>query len=309
MLVNDMLAEVRAISDENNTTDVSDTDILSALNRAQQKLARIAAKRYSPLFMREIVLSSFSGREVTLPESALSLTINQVDVREGDNYYRINIAPMTAMTDLENSSSTSRPQFYSLRGNKLLVYPTPATGVQLRVRYQIRPDKLVTSQGRITSFDSPNFYIYVDSLGSDLTTSIAELKAFVNVVDSTTGLIKGTMQINSIDTTQKRLTIKTASLNRTTVFGHAVDSIIPTDIEYDDYVCIADGTCIPTLTRDYSDFLIQHAVVEILNRLGIPSQEAYGKLKELEQDVNEMWSGRPERIQIRQANRHWLRRP
>lgn len=307
MLVNEMLDSVRQISDENNTTDISDSDIVASLNRAQQKLVRMAVKRYAPMFLRETTISTFSGREATMPESAFGLSINQIDVNENGNYYRVHLAPLQTMVDLENSQS-GRPEYYAIRGNKLLIYPTPSTGTSLRVRYQIRPPKLVLSQGRITSYDSGNGYIYLDSLGSDLTTSITQLKAFVNIIDSTTGLVKGTCQISGINTTSNRLTIKNASLDRSTVFGQTVSTTLPTDIELDDYLCIADGTCIPTLVVDYTDYLVQYTVVETLNRLGIPAQEAYAKLKELEDDVNSIWAGRPQSIQVRQANRHWLRR-
>lgn len=307
MLVNDMLEEVRRLSDEDNTSDIADVDILASLNRAQQKLARIAARHYAPMFMRESTISTFSGREATLPEAANGLIINQVDVNENGTYFQVYPGTMRNMVALESAGTTSRPEFFVIRGNKMLLYPQPSNGVSLRVRYQIRPSKLVLSQGRITSYDSNSGYLYLDALGDDLTTSITELKAFINIVDSTTGLIKSTHQISAIDTSQKRLTIKAASLDRSTAFGNTVSTTLPTDIDYDDYVCIADGTCIPTLVVDYSDYIIQFSVVETLNRLGIPAQEAYSKLKELEDDVMAMWAGRPISIQISQRNRHWLR--
>jgi hypothetical protein len=307
MLVDEMLAAVRQLSDEDNTSDIADSDILGSLNRGQQRLVRMAAKRYEPMFMRESTITSFSGREATLPDNSYALTINTVDISESGTYFRVYPAPIRSMTELE-TGTTSRPQYFAVRGNKLLLYPTPAAGTTLRLRYQIRPPKLVGNQGRITSYDSVNNYLYLDAIGTELTTSIAELKAFINIVDSSTGLLKSTLQISAIDTAQKRLTIKTSGLNRTTVFGNTVDVALPADIEYDDYVCIADGTCVPTLVSDYSDYLIQYAVVETLNRLGIPAQEANVRLKELEDDVSTMWAGRPVSIQVAQFNRHWNRK-
>jgi hypothetical protein len=176
------------------------------------------------------------------------------------------------------------------------------------VRYQIRPPDLVENQGRITSYDSGSTLLYVDTLGSDLTTSITSLQAFVNIIDGTTGLVKGTLQVSAIDTTAKKLTFKTSSLDRSVVFGQTVSTSLPTDIEQDDYVTIANGTCIPTLTRDYSDFIIQSAVLETLNRLGVPSQEAYARYKELEDDVLLMWTGRPSGTRVQSSSRHWNKR-
>ena len=308
MLVDTMLTDIRALAEEDNTEDVSDADLLSSLNRAQQQLVRIAIKKYEPMFMREATITSFSGREATIPEQAYALNIDSVDVVDNSRFYRVYPAPIRHMTQLETSGTTSIPRHYSVRGNKLLLYPTPASGVQLRVRYQIRPPKLVKSEGRITDIDElSSGILYVNSLGDNLTTSVDALKAFVNIVDSTTGLVKSTAQISALDTSTNKITIKTASLGRTTVFGQTVDTSLSTDIALDDYVTIADGTCIPTLVADYSDYLIQFSVVETLNRLGVPSQEAASRLRSLEEDVNTMWAGRPSTSKVTSKNKHWSR--
>lgn len=308
MLVDNMLQEIRALADEDNTEDVSDSDLLSSLNRAQQQLVRIAVKKYEPMFMREATISSFNGREATMPEQAYALNIDSVDVIDNTRYYRVYPAPIRHMTELETTGTSSIPRHYSVRGNKILLYPTPSNGVQIRVRYQIRPPKLVSSQGRITNIDElSSGILYVNSLGSDLTTSIDNLKAFVNIVDSATGLVKSTVQISDIDTEERKLTIKTASLDRSEVFGQTVSSSLSTDISLDDYVTIADGTCVPTLVADYSDYLIQFSVVETLNRLGVPSPEATSRLRSLEEDVETMWSGRPSMSKVTAKNRHWSR--
>lgn len=307
MIVDDLVEEVRVLSDEDNTSDISDANIVASLNRAQQKLVRMATKKYEPMFLREVNISTFSGRQATIPELAVASIVSSVDVIEGNNTYRIDIAPIRKLVDLENTSSTSRPIYYAIRGDKILLYPTPSSGTTIRVRYQVRPPSLVVTQGRITTIDDANTTLYVDSLGSDLTTSIASLKAFVNVIDSTTGIVKGTLQISNITTAQNKIAFKTASLDRDTVYGQTVDTSLPTDIALDDYICLASGTCVPTLSVDFTDFLIQYSVVETLNRLGIPAQEAYAKLKELQDDVDSMWTGRPKSRQVRNSNRHWLR--
>lgn len=307
MIVDDLVQEVRQLSDEDNTSDISDANIVASLNRAQQKLVRMATRKYEPMFMREVNISTFSGRQATIPELAVASIISAVDVVEGNNTYRVDVAPIRKLVDLENTASTSRPIYYAIRGDKILLYPTPSSGTTIRVRYQIRPPSLVLTQGRITTIDDANTTIYVDSLGDDLTTSIASLKAFVNIIDSTTGIVKGTLQISNITTAQNKIAFKTASLDRSTVYGQTVDTALPTDIALDDYICLASGTCVPTLSLDFTDFLIQYSVVETLNRLGIPAQEAYATLKELQDDVDSMWTGRPKSRQVRTSNRHWLR--
>lgn len=308
MLVNDLIAEVRLASDEENSEDISDADILKFLNKGQQKLVRIATRHYEPMFMREATISSFSGNEATIPEQAFGLHIDSVDAVRNNRKYRVYPAPIRHTVDLESTGNTDTPTHYAIRGNKILLYPTPSSSTSLRVRYQIRPPLLVKQQGRITNIDNTSSgYINVNDIGSDLTTSIDSLQAFVNIVDGTTGLVKGTVQVSALDETSNKITIKTSSLDRSEVFGQTVATSFPTDIGLDDYVTIANGTCIPTLLRDYSDYLIQYATVDVMNKLGVNSQEAYAKLKELEDDVTAMWSGRPSTRRVTNKNRHWSR--
>jgi hypothetical protein len=131
------------------------------------------------------------------------------------------------------------------------------------------------------------------------------LKAFVNIVDGTTGLVKATVQINSLTTSTKTLAIKTSGLARSVVFGRTVSSALPTTISLDDYVCLAYGTCIPTLVRDYDDYLLASATLEIKRRMGEDTQAEYGHFRELEADIEKMWSGRPQSARVARRNGHW----
>lgn len=308
MLVDQLIQEVRLLTDEENEEDISDDDILKFLNKAQQKLVRLASRHYEPLFMREATISSFSGNEATIPEQSFGVSVDAVDVIQTNRKYRVYPTPIRHAVDLETTGTTTIPTHFALRGNKILLYPTPSTGTQIRVRYQIRPPDLVKQQGRITNIGSiSSGIIYVDDIGSGLTTSISNLQAFINIIDGTTGLVKGTVQVAALDESSNKITIKTASLDRSTVFGQTVSTSFPSDIELDDYVCIANGTVIPTLIRDYTDYLIQNASVSCLNKLGISSQEAYATLKELENDVMNMWTGRPSTRRVTHKNRHWSR--
>lgn len=305
-----MITAVRDIADEQNTTDLTDTEILAALNRGQQRFVRLANRHYEPLFMRETNISTYSGREATIPEYANGMIIDQIDVISGTRAYRVYQIPIRDASNIDDTSYTSSiPQHYAIRGNKVLLYPKPQSSVTIRVRYQLRPPELVTSQGRITNIDSLSSNIlYVNSVGSDLTTSITALKAFVNVVDGTTGDVKDTLQISAIDSSSGKLTFKSASLDRSTVYGQTVSTSLSTDIALDDYITLAYGTCIPTFSSDYSDFIIQHAVVEVLNRMGVPSQEMYAKYKELEDDTKAMWAGRPYSKRVQQRSKHFGRK-
>lgn len=308
-LVDDLVDQVRDQTEEENTEDISNSDILQALNRAQQKLVRLASRHYQPMFQRETSITSFTGRRATIPDVAFGFIVDQVDVLQGETAYRVYPAPATHLTDYENNSSSLLPRHYFIQGQDILLFPNPSQGTTVRVRYQLRPPRLVLQQGRVTNIDSiASNILSVDALGSDLTTSVDSLNAFVNIIDGTTGVVKKTMQIAALDTTAKTVTFKSSGLERTTVFGQTVSTSLTTDdVALDDYVTIANGTCIPTLVMDYDDFLIQHAVVSIKRRFGEPTGEDKQELMELEEDVRLMWAGRPAGRKVTKKNRHWGR--
>lgn len=308
-LVDDLVDQVRDQTEEENTEDISNDDILQALNRAQQKLVRLASRHYQPMFQREATITSFNGRRATIPETAFGFIVDQVDVLQGETAYRVYPAPATHLTDYENNSSSLLPRHFFIQGQDILLFPNPSEGTRVRVRYQLRPPRLVLQQGRITNITNiASNEITLDAIGSSLTTSVDGLNAFVNIVDGTTGIVKKTMQVASINTTSKVVTFKSSGLERTTVFGQTVSTSLSTDdVDLDDYLTIANGTCIPTLVMDYDDFLIQHAVVAIKRRFGEPTAEDKQELLELEEDVRLMWAGRPASRKVTKKNRHWGR--
>jgi hypothetical protein len=309
----ELLSQVRSQMDEENTTDLTDPVILQALNRGQQKLVRLAGRRYAPIFKREVELTGDGTREFTIPEQAFGLVVNEVVAVSGGVTYPVEPAELRQMTEYDNDSTTSSiPLYYAQVANKLRLYPTPRTGTTVRIRYQVRPPELVKSQGRITTVDVASNRLYLDALGSDLTTNINALKAFINVVDGTTGLVKVTLQVNGIDEDNLAITHKTTGLDRVTVFGQTVAVAIPTTgdttVNQDDYVCIANGTAVPTLLQDYYDYLVQYAVVELKRKTTEPSQEDYAALKELEDDVKSMWAGREATRRVEKRSPYWGRR-
>lgn len=307
MLVNDIIEELRGQVDESNVEDLTPDFLLKVLNRGQTKLVRLVSRRANSIFKAESPDLTPTGREITLPSGVFGLMINQVIAIRGDRTYRVDPADLRQLTDWESESPGSGsgvPIYYAQVGNKVRLFPAPS-GVTLRIRYQFRPPPLVLAQGRITGFDDVAVSIDLDELGEDLTTSIAQLKAFVNIIDPVTGLIKATLQVNGIDTDNNTLTFKTAAPDRTTVFGLDVDTALPTSIALDDYVCLASGTCVPTLLGDYYDFVLQHAVVAIRRKTGEPTSEDMAELAQLEKDVLAVRAGRESGRRVTKSNPFW----
>jgi hypothetical protein len=306
LLVNDLLDQLRVAVDEANTSDISDAELLQALNRGQTKLVRLATRKFAPMFRRETNITTTAGsREIELPDLAFGLVVNEVDVIKSGQAYRVDPASLSQLTGYDGSGTTDVPLYYAQQGNKLKLYPTPSGGVIVRVRYQVRPPQLVKQQGRVTTIVSGSNYVEVDALGSSLTTSIAALGAFVNWVDGLTGLVRATLQVSAIDTTNRRVTFKSASLDRSTVFGQTVSTSLPTDGAQDDYLCLASGTCIPTLIQDYADYLVQFACVEIKRKQGEDVTADFAALKDIEDDVRAMWAGRQTVRRVRRASAIW----
>ena len=62
--VDEIITEVRNQLDEQNTEDISDADILSALNRGQRKATNIITRKYDSLFlMADETTTTVSGTQ------------------------------------------------------------------------------------------------------------------------------------------------------------------------------------------------------------------------------------------------------
>ena len=311
MLVDDMVLAVRAQADEANTEDITNAKILMYLNKAQQRLVHLANRKYSPMFMRELELTGAdfeSGRSAVTTSNAFAYTVNMVEAIYNGASFKIQPAEVSQMVTYTRRTGAIIPSYYAIQGNRLLLYPSVANASTIRVRYQIRPPQLVMSQGRITNIDdAATGTLFLDELGSELSTGVDSLRAFVNIVDGQTGLVKCTNQIAELDTDAESLTIKTTALDRSTVYGQTVSDAIASDVALDDYITPANGTCIPTLVRDYTDFLIQFAVLEVKRSMGETdaTQSDYAALKEMEEDVQLMWSGRPSSMRVSGPSLHW----
>lgn len=301
MLASELIQDVRAGVDEDNVNDLSDIKIVAALNRALQRLARLSVRHYPELLKRTVPDQTVTT-EITLPVLAQAFHQTQVDVKYGIVYRTLQYTSQANTVGLE--APTTYPLFYSQQGNKLYLYP-PSTGVVARVRYELKPPKLVKEQGRITNVDTENGYVYLESIDSSLTTSVSNMSAFFNIVDQFTGDIKGTFQAAAIDTQARKVTIKTTGLGRTSVYGYDVATELPDTISQDDYICPASGSCIPLYFREYTDYLIQYAINDIKRKFNTIVETDIFALRDIEDDVKLMWSQRPYGARVRANNPAW----
>ena len=299
--VSELVQRVRDITDEDNITDISDALIIRMLNRAQQELVRTLTKRYNNHFMREEIFSTTSltadangqSRVLKISDQAFGFAVNSVEAKQGDGWFAVNQVPFSYTLGLDNSSGASIPLSYAMQGQKVFLFPTPGTGVQIRIRYQFRAPKLVASQGRITAFNATTETVTLDAIGSSLSTSVDNLTAFINIIDHLTGEIKATVQIASgIGSTNKTLQITTGTPDRTEVFGYTTTAVLPSNIALDDYVCAADGTTVPLLSHDLTNYLVDIAGFYVKRKLGIVDAADFADRDDIIKSIEGMHFGR-----------------
>lgn len=310
--VEELITRVRDITDEDNTTDVSDDVILRMLNRAQQELVRILTRHYKNHFMREEIYAASSltsdansqARVLTLSDQAFGFAVNSVDAKIGSSWFPVQQVPFSYTLGMDISSSSSTlPLSYAMQGNDIYLYPIPDSSASIRVRYQFRAPKLVKSQGRITAFDDTAETVTLDSIGSSLSTSVDDLTAFVNLIDHLTGEIKATLQVSGITTGTKVIQMKTSSLDRSTVFGRTTSTALPSTVSKDDYLCLADGTCVPYLGHDLTNFLVDIAGFYVKRKLGIVDQADFADREAIFKAIQSMQFGREYTKKINRTRR------
>ncbi len=312
ILVDDMITQVRSQTDESNTDDVTDAQIIRSLNRAQRHATNILTRKFEDMLWETTTVTTTAGtRNYDIPSGAYASRIEMIEVASAstsDVRYKLKRINNHKATNFITTSQTTIPTHYTLKRNEFLIYPTPKGGLTLHVHYSKRPEDFVKQQGRITSIDTSNNYVIVDGIGSDVSTSTTGFGAYLHVIDYRTGAIKRTLQVSALDTTSEQITFKSASLTRSTVLGHTVSTSIGSDVAVDDYVCLVTGTCVPEVDEAYTDYIIQHAVVATRRRLGEPTTEDFAELKQLEEELLKSWSGREQSNRVRKASRAWANR-
>jgi hypothetical protein len=320
--VAELITQVRDITDEDNITDVTDAVVIRMLNRAQQEMVRILTRQYKNHFMREQIYTSADwtadangqSRVLKMSSQAFGFAVNSIDAKIGTSWFPVHQVPFSYTLGFDNPTGSSIPLNYAIQGNDIYLYPAPDTNTQVRVRYQFRAPQMVPELGRITDYSSANNTVTLDTIAANLTTSVDTLGAFVNVVDHLTGEIKATMQVSGFVESTKIVSLKSASLDRDTVFGYTTTTTLPTTISKDDYVCPANGTCVPLLAHDLTNFLVDIAGFYVKRKLGIVDSADFADRETIIKAISSMQFGREYTKKIQRKSltgaysmQHWFR--
>ncbi len=308
ILVDSLIEQVRSQTDEANTDDITDTEILASLNRAQRHTANIISRRFPEMLWESTTFTTVGGqRNYPIPTEVYASRVLMLEVASSqDVRFQIQKISNFKSTNFITSSQTDLPTHWTQKRNELELYPTPRSGKTIHVYYFKRPEDLVVQQGRITSIDTDNNYILVDDIGSSLSTITTGFGAYVNLCDYHTGEVHRSLQISALDTTSEKITFKGSGLTRSTVLDKTISTTISTDAAVDDYVSLVTGTCIPEIDGAYTDYIIQHAVVATKRRLGEPVAEDEADLKEMKAELMKAWESRPQSHRVRKASKAWV---
>lgn len=310
IIVDDLISQVRAQADEDNTEDITDAQIIQALNRAQRHACNILARKFEDMMWENTTVTSTAGtRAYDIPSDAFGSRIEKIEVASSSNSdvrFKLSRINNHKTTNFITSTNTSLPTHYSIKRNKFEIYPTPSGNLTFYVYYNKKPEDLVKQQGRISSIDTDNNYVLVDSIGSSVSTSTTGFAAYLNIIDYNTGNVKRTLQVSALDSDTGQITFKSASLTRSSVLGHTVSTSIGSDAAVDDYVCLVTGTCVPEVDGAYTDYLIQHAIVATKRRLGEPVAEELQELSEIREELTKSWVGREQSNRVRKASAAWV---
>lgn len=210
--VSDMIAILRNKLQESNTTKVSDSEILYALNQGQDFAFDIIARRYPDSIAVAQAATLNSDNTITIPEGAFEQRLTRVYRNDADSY----TTPLERVDYREKDDYVGRsgvPTSYAILKNKVYILPsTNISSYTYKIAYVDDVEKLVKDQGRITTVTvvngAVNAEIVVDSLGTSLTADADNINRFVNLIDGQSGLIKCSLEVKSITTATKTVVFK-----------------------------------------------------------------------------------------------------
>ena len=309
--VDDLVSEVRSQLDEENRDSVStSSDILPALNRAQDYAFDIYARRYPEPILRHAVLPLQAGvQEYDIPEDVFEDRVLKMEIEiptggVGSTFAEVQQISFRDLSNYESVGKTNIPLYYSIYRRKIRFVAPPTGTYSARMWSLTNPERLELSQGRITTINNDSNYVIVDSAGSSLTTEADELGSYVNLIDGQTGEIKGSLQIQQLNS-NNRLVFRT-SPQRSTVVNRTIGTALSDiSVELDDYIAPISGTCVPYFGSPTTNFLLQYAVAEITRKLGGDAAQEERVLEKFEKQIERTYAGRPSTLRVTKRSNIW----
>lgn len=312
MLVDDLVNAVRSLLDEDNESHIdTEKDILPAINRAQDAATDLVAQKYENVLLTSINMVTQNGvQSYELPTGIFEDRLEKVDLIYSSGI--TNFIPITRKSYRDSSAydatitGATYPLYYDIVENNLRLVPTPQSTYNLRLWYLKAPPLLTLSQGRVTNINTAGNYFYVDEVGENVSTDIDSLNSFISVISGTTGRVKATFQVKSIN--GQKIEIKTAfDYGRTTVYGLPLSNdVTTTNIALDDYICSAKGSCGLYMMQPFFNYIVQYAVADIKGiKLNEENQTMVIALDKAEKRLERLWVSRETDKIVKKKSRLW----
>lgn len=321
-----LVSEVRSLLDEQNVDSVdTNLDILPALNRGQDYAFDILARKYpEPILTHAPFALTNNQNEYEIPHDVWEDRVLKLEMQVSagaqlnSTTREIQRISYRDISNYESASKSNIPYYYAVVGRALRFVPTPTGTFSARVWYLRNPEKLVPQQGRITVVNGAGNYIIVDNPGSSLTTVVDQLGSYVNIVDGRNGLIKNTLQIQSIS--GGKITFRTVPTRSTVVDRDVSGTLVlpaqppgpnfipgPEPVAPDDYICAVDGICVPYYGHPTTNFIIQFAVQQLRSQKlgGGNAAEEDTILDKFEKQMERIWVGREKQMRIQKRSSNW----
>jgi len=270
-----MIADIKLIGSFPTTDSLfSNANYLSILTREQlTTVVPLLNKVNEEYFITEkdyaVTANQISYR---IPARAVGSQLRDVQLVSSSG----DVTGLVRLFEDNRESSNEGQQGYYIKGNSVLLSPTPTTttGDTLRLIYMRRPSTFVlpSACGEITSINTGTNQVVVSALPSTMTTSTS--------IDFIQG--NSPYDLLSMDTS-------ISSVSGTTVNFSA----LPTDLAVGDYICLSGQTCVPMIPEELVDVLIQAALCTCLSSKKDKSVELeLQKLEQLKNSFIEMLSPR-----------------
>lgn len=318
--VNDLIGKVRHRCDEDNNDTLSDNEILEFLNAAQDHAVDILSVHYPEPYLKFIEFEvTADQQDYPIPEDSYSDKVTKVEFKSStsDNYYqeveRINYRDITVYDNAD--STVFVPYNYYIVGNNVRFVPH-ARGT-CRMWYIRMPDELIESWGRITSLAPSSQKLVVDSLSTELTTTVDDLFSFFNVIDGQTGVVKASFQAKNItnNTVQIKQIVDTDidtglfNFPGRTLYTSLTDPVNADGsqaIRPGDYICAVEGTCVPYFSRPAENFILEMTVAQAKRKLGHGAADMEERLKkDFESQLVKTWTGREQKLRVKKTSSIW----
>ena len=311
--VANLIAEVRSLVDESNNAHLDDRrDIIPALNRAQDAASMILLlKDNSPLLANMTV--TLASTPWTIPEDCFEDAITKVEIKQGPYYREVARMDYREITSWEGPGSSVYPQGYYLMNRQMITVP-PSAG-EARVWYIKQPPQLDYPLAQITAIDRTNNLVIVRNVQLDengdpmISSDIDSEASFVSFIDSNTGRVKGSIQVQLVDSGDVVQVEFRGTPSRNTVNSTTVSGTIPADVEVGDYLNPIGSSCIPYVYQPITNFIIYHSVVDVKKIVvGSVGPEDYDALKRAEVFVERLWASKANAHRVKNTSQIWRKK-